>query len=59
MNFFRFGEILLNFSGMFAAYHGHEKSFFVPAFFKVSIDNFESGKRNYCFVKKSPRDFRK
>ena len=36
--FFRFGEILLNFSGMFAAYHGHEKSFFVPAFFKVSID---------------------
>ena len=39
---------------MFAAHH--EKSF-VPASFKVSIDqlfdNLESGKRNYCFGKMS------
>ena len=37
----------------FAAHHGKN---FVPAFFKVSIDHLfnklESGKRNYCFVKK-------
>ena len=37
---------------MFAAYHENS---FVPAFFKVTdlLDNLESGKRNYCFGKKS------
>ena len=52
--FFCFGHILFNLARMFAAHH--EKSF-VPAFFKVSIDqlfdNLESGKRNYCFGKMS------
>ena len=50
--FFRVGQILFNFASMFVAHHGKS---FVPAFFKVSIDdlfdNFESGKRNSCFGK--------
>ena len=52
--FFCFGHTLFNLARMFAAHH--EKRF-VPAFFKVSIDqlfdNLESGKRNYCFGKMS------
>ena len=52
--FFCFGHTLFNLARMFGA--DHEKNF-VPAFFKVSIDqrldNLESGKRNYCFGKKS------
>ena len=53
-NLFCFGQILLNLACTFSAHH--EKSF-VPESFKVSIDHvfdyLESGKRKYCFVKKS------
>ena len=53
-NLFRFGQILRNLACTFSAHH--EKSF-VPESFKVSIDHvidyLESGKRQYCFVKKS------
>ena len=42
---------------MFSAYMYHEKSF-VPSFLRCLLitdlfDNLESGKRNYCFGKKS------
>ena len=52
---FRVGQILFNLAPTFAAHH--EKKIFL-AFFKVSVDhelfdNLESGKRSYCFGKKS------
>ena len=55
MNFFHVGQILFSLAHSFAAHH--EKRF-VLAFFKVSVDrdlfdNLESGKRSYCFGKKS------
>ena len=59
-NLFRFGQILLNLACAFSVHH--EKSF-VPESFKVSIDHvidyLESGKRQYCSVKKSVRDWSK
>ena len=52
--FFGSGQILFNLTHMPAEHH--EKSV-VPAFLKVSIDhlfdNLESGKKNYCFGKRS------
>jgi len=55
-NFFRFGQILFNLALTFAA---HLEKDFVPSFPKVCIDhlfdNLESGKRKYCFGKKSAK----
>ena len=52
--FFGFRQILFNLTHRSAE---HREKSFVPAFFKVSFDhvfdNLESGKRNYCFGKKS------
>ena len=52
--FFRFGQSLFNLAHMSTVHH--QKSS-VPAFLKVSFDHLfddlESGKRNYCFGKKS------
>ena len=54
MKFFHFGQILFDLNRTFAA---HLERSFVPVFLKVSVDhlfdNLESGKRNYCFGKKS------
>ena len=51
-NFFPVGQIVFNFTCMFAV---HRWKGFVSGFFKVYIDhlfdNLESGKRNYCFGK--------
>ena len=47
--FIRFSQIVFNIGGRFATHH--EKRF-VPAFSRSIdhlMDNFESGKRNYCF----------
>ena len=55
-NVFRFGQILFNFARMFAAYH-EKKTLFLRFLRSLLItnlfDNLESGKRNYCFGKKS------
>ena len=51
-NFFPVGQIVFNFTCMFAVHHWKG---FVSGFFKVYIDhlfdNLASGKRNYCFGK--------
>ena len=44
-----FSQILFSFGGRFAV---HQEKRFVPAFLRSIdhlMDNFESGKRNYCF----------
>ena len=58
MIFFRFGEILFNFSGMFAAVSSVMKKALFLLFLRSPLindlfDNLDSGKRNYCLVKQS------
>lgn len=54
VKFFPFGEIFFNFTLKFGTHHKKSSVFVL---FKVSIghlyDNLESGKRGYCFRKKS------
>ena len=50
-----FSQILFNFGGRFGVHQGKR---FVPAFSRSIdhlMDNFESGKRNTCFGKKSAK----
>ena len=58
LKFCFFGQILFNLARTFAV---HREKSFVPTFFKFCadslFDNLESGKRNYCFGKKSVHQF--
>ena len=45
--------LVKSFFNIAAKFAAHSEKSFVPAFFKVSFDNLESGKKNCCFRKKS------